>query len=76
MDLDRERMTLGSMYCISEMNLNIILCSKLNERRVITFIKNVGCTFIDRNNNVVFASIAKRRSDGLSVTKISYHKNK
>lgn len=63
-------MTLGLVYYIPGINLNVFSFSVLHEQDVGTTIRNRKCTLTNIKYNVSFGNIFGRDSDGLFVTKI------
>lgn len=66
--LGSDYVTLTSMYYIPCMNINIISCTRLDEKRFTTTITNGVCHLRDRRNGVTFGRLNKMQSDGLFVT--------
>lgn len=50
------------------MRLNILSCSKLDEKGVTTTIAHKRCTLIDRRDNDTVAVLSRRETDGLFMT--------
>lgn len=69
-DAGSRKITITSAYFTPGINLNILSCAGLKERGVSTKIERGICIYTDRIENVTFARMSRRNTDGLFVTKL------